>query len=264
MIQADRSGMLEVDGCTLEFEWQGPQPSVSAPALVFLHEGLGCVRMWRDFPEQLAAATGLSALNYSRAGYGNSGPADLPRQPDYMHHEALVVLPKLLDAFAINSAILVGHSDGGSIAIIHTGSESNDRIKGLALLAPHVFVEPLSVKSIAQAAELYRTTELSNKLSRYHGSSVSETFWGWNDIWLHEDFFHWNIEQYLPAITAPILLLQGRDDQYGTVAQLEAIESQVAGRVQRHMLDDCAHSPHQDQPAAVLAACTAFLDTLVA
>lgn len=202
-------------------------------------------------------------LNYSRSGYGESSAAVLPRQPDYMHHEAMVVLPQVLEAFDIRSAVLVGHSDGGSIAIIHAGSENADRIKGLILMAPHVFVESLSIDSIMQAAKLYRTTDLPEKLSRYHSPCVDSTFWGWNDIWLHEDFRTWNIESYLPSINVPVLLLQGVQDQYGTLAQLEAIESQVSGFSESHLIEDCGHAPYRDQSEVVLKFCSQFIDTLI-
>ncbi|HCX88089.1 MAG TPA: alpha/beta hydrolase [Gammaproteobacteria bacterium] len=253
---------IRIQGCALEFQWLGPSPSAQAPTLVFLHEGLGCVQMWRDFPQQLAAVTGLGALNYSRAGYGGSDAAVLPRRSDYMHDEAQKVLPQVLDTFGIKSAILVGHSDGGSIALIHAGSEVGTRIKAMILLAPHVFVEPLSVASISEAAELYRSTDLSERLARYHGDSVDQTFWGWNDIWLHTHFRQWNIEHYLPKITVPVLMLQGDKDQYGTLAQLRAIESGVRGPTQRQLFADCGHSVYRDQPDATLSACCAFLQSL--
>ena len=255
------SRIVQIDGDLLECQWQAP--GGSAPTLVFLHEGLGCVRMWRDFPCHLATQTGLGMLNYSRSGYGESSTAVLPRQPDYMHHEAMVVLPKVLEAFDIRSAVLVGHSDGGSIAIIHAGSENADRVKGLILMAPHVFVEPLSIESIRQTAKLYRTIDLPEKLSRYHSPCVDSTFWGWNDIWLHEDFRNWNIESYLPNINVPMLLLQGVQDQYGTLAQLEAIESQVSGFSESHLIQDCGHAPYRDQCEAVLKFCSRFIDTLI-
>jgi len=259
--EATQSRTVQIDGDLLECQWQAPDGS--APTLVYLHEGLGCVRMWRDFPCHLAAQTGLGLLNYSRSGYGGSSAAVLPRQADYMHHEAMVVLPQVLEAFDIRSAVLVGHSDGGSIAIIHAGSERADRVKGLILMAPHVFVEPLSIESIRQAAKLYRTTDLPEKLSRYHGRCVDSTFWGWNDIWLHEDFRAWNIESYLPDINVPVLLLQGVQDQYGTLAQLEAIESQVSGFSESHLIQDCGHAPYRDQSETVLKFCRRFIDTLI-
>lgn len=255
----EHTSKIEIQGCTLEYQWLGPSPSAQAPTLVFLHEGLGCVQMWRDFPRQLTAVTGLGALNYSRVGYGRSDAAVLPRRCDYMHDEAQQALPQVLDAFNIESAILVGHSDGGSIALIHAGSESGTRVKALILLAPHVFVEALSIASISEAAKLYRSTDLPERLARYHGESVDQTFWGWNDIWLHQDFRQWNIEHYLPRVTVPVLLLQGENDQYGTPAQLQAIESGVRGPTERHLFSDCAHSVHREQLEATLSACSAFL-----
>lgn len=254
-------GKIEIQGCDLEYQWLGPPPSTSAPTLVFLHEGLGCVQMWRNFPEQLAGATGLGALNYSRAGYGGSNPASLPRRTDYMHNEAQQVLPEVLDAFGIQSAILVGHSDGGSISLIHAGSEVGARIKALILLAPHVFVELLTITSIREAAKLYCSTDLPERLARYHGDSVDQTFWGWNDIWLDADFRQWNIEHFLPKITAPVLMLQGDQDQYGTEAQLQAVESGVRGPCRRDIFVDCGHTVYRDQPDVTLAACCRFLQS---
>lgn len=251
-------GFLQADGRRLEYRWFGPQPQ-EAPTLVFLHEGLGCVSMWKDFPDRVVAATGLGALVYSRAGYGKSDPAELPRSLRYMHDEGLIVLPQILKQTGIKQAILVGHSDGGSIAIICAGGNGASCVQALILLAPHVFTEELNVKGIRAAAHNYRTTNLREKLARYHGERVDEAFWGWNDIWLHPDFWHWNIEEYLPAIRLPTLLIQGQQDQYGTRQQLTSIESQIGGPVRRVMLADCGHSPHQDQAEVTVAAMVAFV-----
>ena len=251
----------------------------------FLHEGLGCVAMWRDFPTRLAAATGFGALVYSRAGYGNSDPVEPPRSVRFMHDEALVTLPLVLDALAIRQAILVGHSDGGSIAIIHAGGLNDQRVLGLILEAPHVFVEGVGLESIRGIAEEYRASELGEggmpanrpqneggpagaasglkqRLARYHGENVDATFRGWNDVWLNPEFRSWNIEEYLPLIDVPLLLIQGADDQYGTLAQVRAIEAGCRGTVQRVMLANCGHSPHLDQPALTLDAMKKFVADL--
>ena len=208
------------------------------PTLVFLHEGLGSISMWRDFPARVAAATGCPAVVYSRYGYGQSD---------------------LLAALGIRRPVLVGHSDGASIALIHAGSR--DGLTGLAVLAPHVFVEDISVQSIAAARTTFETTDLPQKLARHH-ADARRTFCGWNDIWLHPDFRRWNIEGFLPAIRCPVLAIQGADDEYGTMAQVEAIERQVGGRCEVVRLQACGHSPHRDQPEPTLAAIARFVASL--
>jgi pimeloyl-ACP methyl ester carboxylesterase len=230
-----------------------------APTLVFLHEGLGSVSMWRDFPQQVAAATGCPVVVYSRYGYGNSEAFGEPRRVDYMHEEALEVLPELLDRLGIVEPVLVGHSDGGSIALIYAGA--HDRVKGLVVMAPHVFVEDIGVASIAGAKTVFETTDLPQKLGRHHADAV-KTFWGWNNIWMHPDFRRWNIEEYLPRIDCPVLAIQGFDDEYGTMAQLDAIAKQAGGMVELLRLTDCRHSPHRDQPAVVIEAMSRFIRRL--
>ena len=303
---------LKIGDKQLEYVWHGPGPA-EATTLVFLHEGLGCVAMWRDFPEKLVAETGYGALVYSRAGYGNSDPCELPRSVRFMHDEALVVLPQVLDTFEIRKAILVGHSDGGSIALIHAGGGVNHEdtkdtktadsnrnqtgelstktlIRGLILEAPHVFVEEGGLESIRRIAEEYRTAivslpsselatarmpanhpqdagaavgappDLKQRLARYHGENVDETFWGWNEVWLNPEFRTWNIEEYLPHIRVPVLLIQGKDDQYGTLAQVKAIEAGCQRPVRTVLLAECGHSPHLDQPARTLEAMREFVE----
>lgn len=231
-----------------------------APAIVFLHEGLGSVAMWRDFPQRVADATGCEAVVYSRAGYGRSDPAVLPRTVRYMHDEGLVVLPALLAGLGLERPILFGHSDGGSIALICAGGTPTP-LTGLILMAPHVMVEDLSVASIAQAEVAWQRTDLRQRLGKYH-ADVEAAFRGWNDIWLHPDFRAWNIEETLAAIRCPVLAIQGEDDEYGTMAQIERIAAQVAD-VDLVKLADCRHSPHKDQPEAVLAAVSAFVTRLL-
>jgi pimeloyl-ACP methyl ester carboxylesterase len=230
--------------------------SGETPTLVLLHEGLGSISLWGDFPSKLAAATGSGVVVYSRYGYGDSDELEAARSMKYMHDEALMVLPEVLARLSIAEPILVGHSDGGSIALIHAGS--HDNTKGLILLAPHVFVEEISVKSIAAARVAFETTDLPQKLARHH-ADAAKTFWGWNDIWLHADFRHWNIEEYLPKIRCPVLAIQGLDDEYGTMEQLKVIEQQVKSPVELVCLSNCRHSPHRDQPDAVLKAISRFL-----
>ncbi|HYN27913.1 MAG TPA: alpha/beta hydrolase [Burkholderiales bacterium] len=241
-------------GHRLEYSRIDPEPRRNAaadpPVLVFLHEGLGSVAMWKDFPAQVVRATGIPALVYSRYGYGKSDRLAEARGVDYMHREALEVLPELLDALSIRNPILIGHSDGASIALVHSGAGSRP-VRGLVLLAPHVFVEDITVESIAEAKVAFENTSLPAKLARYHDDAES-TFRGWNDIWLHPDFRRWNIEEYLPGVSCPVLLIQGEEDQYGTAAQVTAIARQVNGPVETLMLPNCAHSPHVDQIQATV------------
>lgn len=238
-----------------------PAHQLNRPTLVFLHEGLGSVAMWRDFPARVAQATGCRSLVYSRYGYGQSDVLEAPFGTDYMHREARQVLPELLAALEIGAPVLVGHSDGGSIALIHAGS--GHPLAGLVVMAPHCFVEDLSIASIAAAKATALGTDLLQRLSRYH-RDAAKTFWGWNDIWLHPDFRAWNIEAYLPSIRCPILAIQGEDDEYGSLAQIDAIAAQAlkASDVSLLKLADCRHSAHKDQPEAVIRAIVEFLDAL--
>lgn len=247
---------LTVQGRRLEYHWIHATKA-DAPTVVFLHEGLGSVAMWKDFPAKLAAATGCATLIYSRIGHGKSERLPTPHQVDYMHVQALDVLPRLLAKLKIRDPILIGHSDGGSIALIHAGA-AKWPVRALILEAPHVFVEDVSVTSIAAAKVAYQTTDLPKKLARYH-EDPDGAFWGWNDIWLHPEFRHWNIEEFLPAIKCPVLVIQGYEDEYGTMAQLDAIERQVSGPVELVKLHECGHSPHRDQPQAALAAMVSFM-----
>ncbi len=227
------------------------------PALVFLHEGLGSVGLWREFPGALAAATGRRALLYSRAGHGRSHVPDAPRTPRFMHEEALDMLPGLLERHGIEAPILVGHSDGGSIALIHA---SKHPVTGLVLLAPHVFVEDVSLASIAEARDTFATTDLGERMARHHRDPEA-TFRLWNDIWLAPEFRDWNIEDVLGDVSAPVLAIQGEHDQYGTLAQIDAIEAGVAGPFARAVLD-ARHAPHLEAPDETLHAATAFVRSL--
>jgi pimeloyl-ACP methyl ester carboxylesterase len=255
--QAD-STFVTVRGHKLEVQRiAGRDPG--AATLVFLHEGLGSVSMWRDFPARAAAATGCAAVVYSRYGYGRSDALGEPRGVDYMHVEAQQVLPDLLRQLSIEEPVLVGHSDGGSIALVYAGA--GHPAKGIVAMAPHVFVEDLSVKSIAEAKAAFETTDLPQKLARHH-ADAAKTFRGWNDIWLHPDFRAWNIEEYLPRVYCPVLAIQGFDDEYGTMAQIDAIARQVGGPVELLRLAGCRHSPHRDQPEAVIRAIAHFVERL--
>lgn len=234
-------------------------PAQSQSTIVMLHEGLGSLAMWKDFPHQLALATGCGVLLYSRYGHGKSERLAEKRSVDFMHHEAKVVLPELLRHFAIEHPILLGHSDGASIALIYAGTWPA-RVRALILEAPHVFVEDLSIRSIAAIRTLYESTGLPQKLARYH-DHVNETFRGWNDIWLDPNFRNWNIEEYLAPITCPVLVIQGENDEYGTLAQVQAIQRRIPA-TQTKILSNCGHSPHRDQPAATVAAITKFISQL--
>ena len=226
------------------------------PTLVFLHEGLGSVAMWRDFPARVARATKLGAVVYSRLGYGRSEPLREPRTARYLHDEAEIVLPEFLDRLEIERPILIGHSDGGSIALIHAGIAARPPA-AVVTLAAHVLVEDISVASIAAAREKFETTDVRAKLARHH-ADVDGVFWGWNRVWLSPEFRAWNIEEYLPRIRCPVLAIQGEDDEYGTMEQMRRIDAKV-GDVRLLELPNCRHSAHKDQPDAVIDAIARFV-----
>ncbi len=253
-------GWLEVGGVRLEYRRVGAPPE-SAPTLVFLHEGLGSASLWKDFPDKLAERTGCGALVYSRAGYGRSDSIALPRPVRFMHDEA-GVLPRVLEAAGVRESILVGHSDGASIALIHAGRDRPAGLLGMILEAPHVFTEPGGLKSIEKIAEVYRTTDLRERLARHHGANVDVAFWGWNRVWLDLQFKAWNIEEFLPGIQVPTLIVQGDRDEYGTWRQIEAIQRQSGAAVESVLVRGCGHSPHRDQPALTLESMAKFIRRL--
>ena len=255
------SGFLAINGSNLEYRMLGPSPD-QAPTLVLLHEGLGCVALWGDFPEQLQAATSLGVFVYSRAGYGASSPTTLPRPLDYMQIEALDVLPKLLDAIGFRRGLLVGHSDGASIATIYAGSVQDHRVRGLALMAPHFFVEDVGIAAIAQAREAYETGDLREKLMRWH-TDVDNAFRGWNDAWLDPEFRNWDISEMLAYLRVPVLIVQGEDDQYGTKQQIEVAQEECYCPVETALLSDVRHSPHKDAPDRALAVIAGFVNRLL-
>jgi pimeloyl-ACP methyl ester carboxylesterase len=250
-------GFLDLEGLRLEARWLGAPPA-EAPTLVFLHEGLGSVSAWRDFPARLAEQTGCGALVYSRAGYGGSDPSRLPRPVRFMHDEA-EVLGRILAQTGIRAPILIGHSDGASISLIYAGSSPAVQPLGLVLEAPHVFTEPHGLASIARIGEAYRTTDLRERLARHHGANVDNAFRGWNDVWLDPEFRAWNIEDVLPRITVPMLILQGEEDEYGTWRQVAAIEQQSGGPVETVAIPSCGHSPHREQPERTLREMSEFI-----
>jgi pimeloyl-ACP methyl ester carboxylesterase len=257
----DASGMLNIAGSELEYRMIGPAPDV-APTMVMLHEGLGCVGLWGDFPQQLAAATGCGVLVYSRAGYGASSPATLPRTSDYMHAEALEVLPKLLDAIGFRRGLLVGHSDGASIAAIYAGGIQDHRVRGVALMAPHFIVEDISVASIAQTKVAYESGDLKPKLARWH-KDVDNAFYGWNSAWLDPAFRDWDISESLAYIRVPVALIQGENDQYGTMRQIEIAREECYCPVGVTLIEGAGHSPHREAPELTLATLADFANRIL-
>ena len=251
------TGFLTIGASDLEYRMIGPAPQ-DAPTIVMLHEGLGSAALWGDFPDKLQAATSACVFVYSRAGYGASTPAKLPRPLDYMHIEALDVLPKLLDAIGFRRGLLVGHSDGASIAAIYAGSHQDHRVQGIALIAPHFIVEDISVTSIAGIKTAYETTNLKEKLARWH-KDVDNAFYGWNDAWLDPKFRNWDISEYLAYIRVPIAILQGVDDQYGTLRQVEIAQEECYCPVDVTIVPNAGHSPHREAPEATLGSIAEFV-----
>jgi pimeloyl-ACP methyl ester carboxylesterase len=233
---------IVLDGRQLEAARWGAD-SGEAPTLILLHEGLGCVALWRDLPQRLAMDTGCRVFAYSRFGYGRSDPVTLPRPMTYMHDEALDVLPRVLDAAGIVRAVVIGHSDGGSIAAIHAGAIRDPRIAGIVLIAAHFFVEDQNLKSIEQIGAEYATTDLRARLARYH-ANVDNAFRGWHDAWLDPQFRDFDLAEYLPGITMPVLALQGADDPYGTAAQLGCLERMVRSPLETKLIPGARHAPH--------------------
>jgi pimeloyl-ACP methyl ester carboxylesterase len=260
MMLADE-GLLEIGPSRLEYRMVGPRPD-AAPTLVVLHEGLGSAALWGDFPAQLSAATGAGVFAYSRAGYGRSSPVTLPRPLDYMHREALEVLPRVLETIGFHRGILIGHSDGASIATIYAGSVQDHRVRGLALMAPHFFVEDVSIAAIATAREAYATTDLREKLARWH-ADVDNAFRGWNDAWLDPEFRNWDITEMLAYVRVPILIVQGEDDQYGTAQQIAVAKEECYCPVEALLLPGARHSPYREAPAETLSAVSEFVNRLL-
>lgn len=251
---------IVVDGLRLEYR-DLPATRPDLPPILLLHEGLGCVAMWRHFPEQLAEATGCRVVVWSRAGYGGSQAYEQPRTPRYMHREALLSLPAFADALGVSKAILVGHSDGGSIALMHAAAFP-ERVVGVAVMAPHEFVEEETIAGIRAAVEVWNSSDLPAKLGRYH-PDPQRVFHDWCDTWLAPEFRDWNIADCLAEIACPVLAIQGEDDEYATMRQIEVIEQEIANSC-LIKLPKCGHSPHKDQPAMVLEAVGAFILACVA
>ncbi|WP_193179647.1 alpha/beta fold hydrolase [Nisaea sediminum] len=258
--EAGGSTRLSAGGVELESYTVGPPPD-RAPTLVLLHEGLGCVALWRDFPRSLAEATGCGVLAFSRAGYGASDPCSLPRPLDYMTREAVSVLPEVLDGIGFREGLLIGHSDGASIAAIHCGEVRDPRVRGLVLMAPHFFTEEIGLAAIAKARTAYAEGDLGDRLAKYH-VNVDAAFQGWNDAWLDPGFKAWDIRNCLDPICVPVLCLQGEGDQYGTEAQVRVVAERVPARVDIRMIADCRHAPHLEAPDITLDEITEFIARL--
>ncbi len=251
---------LKIGTKKIEVQWHR-EGKKDSPTLVFLHEGLGCTEMWKDFPYLLSKKTRYPALIFSRLGYGASDPCPTPWKINFMHKEGLQILPAVIKEAKIKDHILIGHSDGGSIGIIYAGSPYAKGLKGLITEAAHIFCEELSVKSISDAKINYEHYDLREKLEKYHGENTENAFRGWNDVWLNQHFIKWNIEKYLPKIKAPMLAIQGLEDQYGTLNQIESIKRRV-NRAITHIIDNCRHSPHSEQPEMVLNIMARFINEI--
>lgn len=246
---------VDLEGHQVEYQDIPGEPG--GHPLVFLHEGLGSVGLWRGFHDQVATATGRRTLVYSRLGHGLSDPPPAPRDIGFVHHEATSVLPALLEVWDVEQPVLVSHSDGASIALLHAATHP---VRAVIAIAPHVFVEDISLDGVRAATDAYRDGDLRRRMSRHH-RDPDLTFHAWSDIWLDPAFGDWNIVTDLTAIRCPVLLVQGEDDPYGTLAQLDAIEQAVPSRVRREVLA-CGHSPHLECPEQTLLAVTEFVETL--
>lgn len=261
MPNLSEQGYILAAGKALEYVFCD-EGNADGPAIVLLHEGLGCCSLWKEFPQALAKACDLQVIAYSRAGYGRSESHGLPWPVSYMHDEALITLPAFLAAAGITDCVLVGHSDGASISTIFAGGAAPGNIRGLVLMAPHFFVEDISISSIAAARQAYETGELKVRLERFHGINTDEAFYGWNGAWLDPEFRDWDITGYLQTISAPVLGIQGTDDEYGTSAQLDAIENHCTPPFETVFFDNCGHFPHREQTDRSLEVIAKFVAQL--
>lgn len=257
---ASGKGWLTAGGKRLEWAAWGERDA--GPVIVLLHEGLGCLALWRDFPERLAQATGLGVFAFSRANYGQSDAGDLPFPVDYMTRQARDVLPEVLDQIGAAQFVLMGHSDGATIAAEYAGRIEDFRVRGLVLMAPHVFTEPMGLAEIARAGEAFGP-ETAARMGKYHRDPEA-TFRGWNDAWLNPDFAKWDVSEVIDYLRIPTLVIQGRQDQYGTMKQVEEFETRSYAPVDVLALDDCRHAPQFDQPETVLDAVHFFTGRLMA
>jgi pimeloyl-ACP methyl ester carboxylesterase len=254
-------GFLDLPPLRLEYRMIGPRPD-AAPTIVMLHEGLGSVGLWGAFPEQLASATGAGVFVYSRAGYGKSSPGKMPRSINFMDEEALDDLPRVLEAIGFQRGILFGHSDGASIATIYAGSVQDHRVRGLVLMAPHFFTEKMGLAAIRRTRDEFAAGALREKLKRWH-ADVDCAFYSWNGPWLDPEIAKWDITEALGYIRVPILVVQGEDDQYGTIRQVEAVKEECYCPVETAILPGVRHSPHRDAPEHTLEATSSFINRLL-
>jgi pimeloyl-ACP methyl ester carboxylesterase len=261
MTSLSPAGFLHINSSDLEYRMIGPAPG-DAPTIVMLHEGLGCAALWGDFPEKLQASTGAGVLVYSRAGYGASTKVELPRPLDYMTIEALEVLPQVLDAIGFRRGLLLGHSDGASIAAIYAGGLADHRVRAVAMIAPHFVTEEMGLKAIAETKQAYEAGSLKAKLARWHGD-VDNTFYGWCDAWLDPGFQGWDISDYLAYIRVPVAILQGEDDQYGTIRQIDIARQECYCPVDVTMIPGAGHSPHREAAGATLDAISEFANAVL-
>jgi pimeloyl-ACP methyl ester carboxylesterase len=259
---ASRIFHVEAAGCRFRVKSIDMAPAKEKPTLVFLHEGLGCIELWRDFPQAVCESTGCDGLIYDRKGYGGSDTYGGPWPTDYLTIESQTYLPALLEACNIKDAVLIGHSDGGTIALL-AASFCGERIRGLITEAAHIFVEDITLEGIRRAVQAFETTDLKDRLARYHHENTDTIFRRWANRWLSHEFYDWNIEEYLPEITCPLLVLQGEDDEYGTNAQAKRIAGQVSGPVEVILIPACGHVPHFQAQEAVLFEMTSFIKSLI-
>jgi pimeloyl-ACP methyl ester carboxylesterase len=260
MTSLSPSGFIKIGAANLEYRMIGPVPA-DVPTIIMLHEGLGSAALWGDFPDRLQAATGAGVFVYSRAGYGASTKVELPRPLAYMSIGALAVLPGLLDKIGFRRGLLLGHSDGASIAAIYAGGAGDHRVRGVVMIAPHFIVEDMGVAAIAETRKAYEAAGLKPKLARWH-SEVDNTFYGWSDAWLNPKFRNWDISEFLAYIRVPLAILQGADDQYGTMRQIEIAQQECYCPVDVTIIPGAGHSPHREAPEATLNSITEFTERI--
>jgi len=251
----------QIDGVMLEYACYGPPPG-EAPTLMLLHEGLGCVALWRGFPDQIQQATGYGVFAYSRQGYGGSDPCPLPRPIDFMEREACDVVPKVLDAIGFQRGVLFGHSDGGTIAGLYLGNHQDHRVRGLIMLAPHFFCEPQNIVAIRDIRQKFEAEGLRDRLARYHGTNVDCAFYGWANSWMDPRFENWDVSDSIGYVRVPILYIQGRDDPYGSPAQADVVVAESYAPVDVHLLEDCKHSPQFEQTEQTIRLVSDYLARL--
>jgi len=260
-VSVSEIGFLDLPPLRLEYRMIGPRPD-AAPTIVTLHEGLGSVGLWGQFPDKIATATGAGVFAYSRAGYGNSTGARLPRSTSFMDEEAREVLPRVLAAIGFRRGIILGHSDGASIATIYAGSVQDHRVRGIVLIAPHFFTEEMGLAEIRRARKSFDSGALRERLKSYH-ADVDTAFRSWNEPWLHPDFEKWDITEALGYIRVPILIVQGENDQYGTLKQIEVAREQCFCPVEAAILPGIRHIPYREAPELTVETVAAFINRLL-